>query len=123
MSPPTTFDGLLPIGITIKSINYFSMMGARAYKIPSLKVYLPISPVGLAASLPRPNTSKRLNVQTLISTLGIGISLFTDLAEGRSIQIPRSPYLSISYTKPDHVNVGQTFMYLNHRYRAYQCKS
>ena len=27
LSPPTTFDGLLPIGITIRSINDFSMMG------------------------------------------------------------------------------------------------
>ena len=72
--------------------------GDRAYEIPFLKVYPPISLVGLGASLPRPNTPKHLNVRTLLATLGIGISLFTDLTEGRSIQIPGSPYLSISDT-------------------------
>ena len=69
--------------------------GDRAYEISFLKVYPPISLVGLGASLPRPNTPKRLNVRTLIATLGIGISLFTDLTEGCSIQIPGGPYLSI----------------------------
>ena len=108
LSPLATLDVLLPIGITTLSINDFLMTGDRAYKIPSLEVYLPISPVGLGASLPRPNTPKRLNVQTLIATLGIKISLFTDLTEGRPIQIPGSPYLSISDTQSDHANVGQT---------------
>ena len=108
LSPPATFDELLPIGITTQSINDFSMRGDRAYEIPYLEVYPPITPVGLGASLPRPNTPKRLNVQTLIATLEIGISLFTDLTEGRSIQIPGSPYLSISDTQQDHANVGQT---------------
>ena len=108
MSPPTTFDGLLPIGITIRSINDFSMTGLLCLRDTSFEVYPPISPVGLGASLPRPNTPKRLNVQTLISILEIEISLFTDLTEGRSIQIPRSPYLLISDTKQDHANVGQT---------------
>ena len=60
------------------------------------------------ASLPRPNTSKSLNVQTLIATLRIGISLFTNLTKGRSIQITGSPYLSILDTQHDHANVGQT---------------
>ena len=76
--------------------------------MPSLEVYPPILPVGLGASLPRANTHKRLNVQTLIATLGIGITLFTDLIEGCSIQVPGSLYLSISDTQLDHVNVGQT---------------
>ena len=82
--------------------------GDRAYEIPSLEVYPPISAVGLGASLPRLNTPKRLNVRTLIARLRIGISLFTDLTEGRSIQIPGSPYLSITDTQQDHANVGQT---------------
>ena len=99
LSPPATFDGSLPIGITTQPINDFSMTGDRAYEIPPLKVYPPISPVGLGASLPRPNTPRHLNEQTLIATLGIGISLFTDLTEGRSIQIPRNPYLSILDTQ------------------------
>ena len=44
-----------------------------------------ISLAGLSVSLPQPNAPKRLNVLTLIATLGIGISLFTELTEGRSI--------------------------------------
>ena len=108
LSPLATFDGSLPIGITTQSINDFSMAGDRAYEIPPLEVYPPISPVGLGASLPRPNTPRCLNEQTLISTLGIRISLFTDLTEGRSIQFLGNPYLSISDTQQDHANVGHT---------------
>ena len=55
--------------------------------------------VGLGASLSGPYTSKRLNVQTLIATLEIGISLFADLTKGCSTHITGSPYFSISDTQ------------------------
>ena len=71
-------------------------------------MYLPISLEGLSVSLPQLYTPKRFNVLTLIATLGIGISLFTELAEGCSIQIPERPHLSISDTQQNHANVGQT---------------
>ena len=82
--------------------------GDRAYEIPSLEVYLPILLAGLSVSLPQPNVLKRLNVLTLIATLGIGISLFIELTEGRSNRIPGRPHLSISDTQQDQANVGQT---------------
>ena len=82
--------------------------GDRAYEIPSLEVYPPISLAGLSVSLPQPDTPKRLNVLTLIATLGIEISLFTELTKGRSIQIPGRPHLSILDTQQNHANVGQT---------------
>ena len=78
LPPPVTFDGLLPRGIIIQSINEFLITGDRAYKISSLEVYPPILPVGLGASVPRPWTLKCLNAQNLIATLGTGTSLFTD---------------------------------------------
>ena len=77
LSPPATFDGELPRGIIIQSIRDLSTAGDRAYEIPSLEAYPPISLAGLSVSLPQPNAQKRLNVLTLIATLGIGISLFT----------------------------------------------
>ena len=94
MSPPVTFDGLLPREITIQFIHDLLMTGDRAYEIPSLEVYPLISLVGLSVSLPQLDTPKRLNVLTLIATLGIGISLFTKLTESFSIQIPGHPHLS-----------------------------
>ena len=78
LPPLSTFNGLLPRGIFIQSIDEFSMTSDRASEIPSLEVYPLISPVGLGASLPQPYTPKYLNAQTLIATLGIKISLFID---------------------------------------------
>ena len=99
LSPPATSDGLLP------RKNYYSVYSRliddgviMAYEIPSLEVHPPISLAGLSVSLPQPKAPKRLNVLTLIATLGIGISLCTELIKGRSIQIPRHPHLSISDT-------------------------
>ena len=71
-------------------------------------MYPPISLVGLSVSLPQLDTPKRLNVLTLIATLGIEISLFTELTEGCSIQIPRHPHLLISDTQQKHANFGKT---------------
>ena len=71
----------------------------RAYEIPSLEVYPPILLAGLSVSLPQPNAPKCLNVLTVIATLIIEISLFTELIEGCSIQIPGRPHLSISDTQ------------------------
>ena len=99
MSPLATFDGLLPREIISQSIRDLLMGGGgggdRTYEIPSLEVYSPISLAGLSVSLPQPNAPKRLNVLTLIATLGIRISLFTELIEGRFIKIPERPHLSI----------------------------
>ena len=75
------------------------------YPFSSISAYLS-SRFGCISA--RPDTPKHLNVRTLLATLGIGISLFIDLTEGRSIQIPGSLYLSISDTQSVHVNVGQT---------------
>ena len=58
LPPPAIFDGLLPRVIIIQSIDEFSMTGDRAYEIPYLKVYPPISPIGLGASPPRTYTLK-----------------------------------------------------------------
>ena len=88
--------------------------GDRAYEIPSLKAYPSILLAGLSISLPQPKASKHLNVLRLISTLGIGISLFTELTEGRSNRILGCPHLSISDTQQDHANVGQTL----HEYKS-----
>ena len=85
LSPPTTSDGLLPKKITIQSIHDSLMTSDRAYEIPSLEVYPPISLARLSVSLPQPNAPKRLNVLTIIATLGIEISLCTELTKGRSI--------------------------------------
>ena len=82
--------------------------GDRAYEIPSLEVYPPILLAGLSVSLPQPNDLKRLNVLTLMATLIIGISLFTELTEGRSIRIPGGPHLLILDTQQNHAIVGQT---------------
>ena len=52
LSPPATFDGLLPREITIQSIRDLLMAGDCTYEIPSLKVYPHISLAGLSVSLP-----------------------------------------------------------------------
>ena len=49
-----------------------------SYKIFSLEIYFPISPVGCITSLPQPLDSETLNVQTLVPHLQSGISLFFD---------------------------------------------
>ena len=71
-------------------------------------MYPPISLEGLSVSLPQLDTPKCLNVLTLIATLRIEISLFTELTKGCSIQIPGRPHLLISDTQQNHANVGQT---------------
>ena len=86
----------------------YRRLGDRAYEIPSLEAYPPISLAGLSVSLPQPNAPKRLKFLTLIATLGIGISLFTELIEGLSNRIPGRPHLSILDIQQDHANVGQT---------------
>ena len=91
------------------------MAGDRTYEIPSLEVYPPISLAGLSVSLPQPNALKRLNVLTLIATLRIGISLFTELTEGLSIRILGRPHITISDAQQNHANVGQTsLVYKSH---------
>ena len=88
-----------------------------------LEVYPPISLAGLSVSLPLLNAPKRLNVLTLIATLGIGISLCTELTKGHSIQIPGRPHFSISDTKKIMPMLAKHHMYIIHRYRADTNKS
>ena len=94
---PVSFDGLVSRGITIQSIYDFSMTGwlcLRDTLSRGISAYL-ASRVGCISASTLP---KRLNVQTLITTLGIGISLFADLTKGCCTHITGSPYISISDT-------------------------
>ena len=92
-SPATSMDYVLNMILISVFITYL-WLGDLAYEIPSLEVYPPISLAVLSVSLPQHDTPKCLNVLTLIATLGIRISLFTESTEGCFIQIHGHPHLS-----------------------------